>query len=69
MFLSVGACKKLGLIHQEFPHHTENVVPTDSVCAMPTDVSQEERPPPKRPDRLPVPASEENVEKLERFLV
>ena len=69
MFLSVGACKKLGLIHQEFPHHTENVVPTASVCAMPTDVSQEERPPPQRPDRLPVPASEENVEKLERFLV
>ena len=69
IFLSVSACKQLGLVHREFPCHTLSTVPATSACTMTSNVSEEEPPHPDRPDALPFPASEENVAMLERFLM
>ena len=73
MFLSKQACSSLGIISKNFPtvgeasattdmKHYET--PTTRDCQCPT-----REPPPPSPTTLPLPASEENVDKLEKWLL
>ena len=73
MFLSKQACASLGIISKNFPtvgealattdmKHSETITTRD--CQCPTRA-----PPPPLPTTLPFPASEENVDKLEKWLL
>ena len=65
MFLSVKACKSLGLVDAEFPHHIRQQMRT---VASATEVTSHESDTPSKPEKLPYPPTEENVEQLEKFL-
>ena len=74
LFLSMEACKDLGLIPDSFPSATP--VMTESSASCTTTCLEEERcscplrqAPPPLPTSLPFPATEENREKLEQWLL
>ena len=60
LFLSLDACKGLGLVPDSFPHHDL----TSASLAV-----EEARPPPPKPASVPFPPLEENVSKLEQWLL
>ena len=65
MFLSVKACKSLGLVDVKFPHHIQ--YPARKTVASLESTSQDDDMP-SRPEQLPYPPTEENVEQLEQFI-
>ena len=76
MFLSREACTALGLISEEFPaigQASESLVKKEGAADMDGLTNQNcdcpRRQPPPPPPRLPFPATEENREKIERFLL
>ena len=74
MFLSKNACVNFGLISANFPTIGETlgtndkVVPSESRSTQKCMCPQRQNPPPP-PKSLPYPATEENREKLEKFLL
>ena len=71
LFLSVGTCKELGLVHQNFPHHTRNHEPAEEVNSITIPRSRSTKAGnnlPDRPMRMPFPPREDNIPKLEEFL-
>ena len=66
IFLSLNACKRLELVHSGFPNPKVNSI---SSSAKPSDSDHDQpRHLPARPEKLPFPATEENVERLEAWL-
>ena len=62
LYLSCTACKGLGLVHSGFPH------PKASVAAAGMTGDRPDRPP-ARPPSLPLPPLEENIPRLEEWLL
>lgn len=73
MFLSKQACSSLGIISKNFPTIGEALATTDikpSETPTTRDCQCPSRePPPPVPTTLPFPASEENIDKLEKWLL
>lgn len=74
-FLSKEACIALGMISQSFPTIGE-IIGTTTSSVIDNDISMESQcdcpkrqAPPQIPDKLPFPATEENVPKLRDFLL
>ena len=67
LFLSVGTCKALGLVHRNFPRHTQSQDLTRNVNSVQSSTRSEKNLP-DRPARIPFPPTEENVPRLEGFL-
>ena len=65
-YLSLAACRDLGLVHEDFPHQTLLVASTGMSRA-----SGPPTPPtaPPRPSSMPLPPLEENVQRLEEWLL
>ena len=73
MFLSKQACSSLGIISKNFPTvgealGTADIQPSETSVTRDCQCPSRE-PPPLLPTTLPFPASEENVEKLEKWLL
>ena len=76
-FLSMEACKELGIIHKSFPSCESATIADSAQANNSTTQIAEERPcncpprqnPPPIPTTLPFPATEENREKLEKWLL
>ena len=67
MFLSVKACKSLGLVDADFPHHVQRPMKR-TVASVETENTSQDDKLPSQPAKLPYPPTEENVEQLEQFL-
>ncbi|KAK8398601.1 hypothetical protein O3P69_004024 [Scylla paramamosain] len=65
LFLSLSACKELGLVPAGFPHHS---LPTVQAVEAP-DTTAEPAQPPAKPATIPFPPHEEHVRRLEEWLL
>lgn len=65
LFLSLGACKELGLVPDSFPHHPKRAVQALAVVAAAAEPSH----PPTRPEKMPFPPHEEHARRLEEWLL
>ncbi|MPC51401.1 hypothetical protein E2C01_045245 [Portunus trituberculatus] len=63
-YMSLWACRELGLVHERFPHHTVMA----GAAAATSDTHSAVAAPP-RPSVLPFPALEKNVPRLEEWLL
>ncbi|XP_076058554.1 uncharacterized protein LOC143035571 [Oratosquilla oratoria] len=63
VYLSLAACKDLGLVHEGFPH------PPLPTIASVGGGSSDSRGPPPRPATMPFPPLEENVPRLQEWLL
>ena len=60
LYLSLDVCKRIGLVHEEFPN-----IDTSKLIGINSSSCQV----PPRPSELPYPPTEENIEKLEKWLL
>ena len=70
LFLSLTACKNIGLIPRNFPHviaHNHCIPNTD--CISNTGLSNDDMVLPSGPDTLPYPPTEEHILELEAWLL
>ncbi|KAK8392167.1 hypothetical protein O3P69_017638 [Scylla paramamosain] len=65
LFLSLSACKELGLVPAGFPHHS---LPTVQAVEA-RDTTAEPAQPPAKPATIPFPPHEEHVRRLEEWLL
>lgn len=65
LFLSLDACKALGLVPKAFPHHTQAAAPILATV----ETARPPRQPPPKPASLPFPPLEEHVGLLEEWLL
>lgn len=73
LYLSYDACKGLGLLPPDFPHHTSVAAATSALGGMVVAQQEQARPEgdciPPRPEATPFAPLEENVGKLEEWLL
>ena len=67
-FLSLHGCKNLGLVHKDFPFHVLTPPQIDNIHETGVD-DDIEKLLPRRPSKLPYPPTEENLPKLEKWLL
>lgn len=65
LYLSLGACKGLGLVPEDFPRHTQMV---GAACSEQSQGNETYQVPP-RPNDMPYPPLEENIARLEGWLL
>ena len=68
LYLSLSACKQLELVPDSFPHHTHSIAPVN------VETGSDETPTssnllPSRPSTMPLPPVEENIKRLETWLL
>ena len=68
LFLSLGACKELGLVPKDFPHHPRLAVQAAAVAAAGSATPTPDQAP-IRPATTPFPPHEEHVGRLEEWLL
>ena len=64
MYLSLDVCKKINVVHKEFPHVDLSSIPNISSITIAERVERL----PSRPAYIPYSATEENIPKLEAWL-
>ena len=64
MYLSLDVCKKINVVHKEFPHVDLSRIPNIINITMSERVERL----PSRPAYIPYSATEENIPKLEAWL-
>ncbi len=81
LYLSETALKDLGVIHRDFPHHTQDLEESENLACMGVssafacciddgaEVCMDRTATPSRPERIPFEPTKENVLKLEKWLL